>query len=148
MYAARAGLSCCVRVDAAMCCLSLLRVVWIGRVASQLVASGGYVAYKSFELLATPAAMLPNLPYATVTASVGTKKNDDGSIPITVKTTHTALFVGLTTAAHGRFSRNFFLMSASGAFGGQATVDFVPFGELDLETLTSTLRVEHVRSYL
>jgi hypothetical protein len=92
--------------------------------------------------------MLPNLPYATVTASVGTKKNDDGSIPITVKTTHTALFVGLTTAAHGRFSRNFFLMSASGAFGGQATVDFVPFGELDLETLTSTLRVEHVRSYL
>ena len=50
---------------------------------------------------------------------------------------------GLTTAAHGRFSDNFFIMGAT-----TRTVNFVSFGDLDLAALSKTLRVEHVRTYL
>ena len=53
-----------------------------------------------------------------------------------------ALFATLTTLAHGRFSDNAFLLLPVGK-----TVQFVPFGELDLDTLKSTLRVEHVATY-
>ena len=105
--------------------------------------SSNTVVYSSFELLATPAAMMGNLPKATVTVHVGEPAQDGSSVNITVNADGAALFVGLTTAAHGRFSRNFFVMKK-----GQTTVDFVPFGELDVATLKATLRVEHVRSYL
>ena len=94
-------------------------------------------------MLSTPAAMLGALPNATVTATVGTPAADGSSVPITVSADAVALFVGLTTAAHGRFSRNFFVMSA-----GSTVVDFVPFGALDDAALKATLRVEHVRNHL
>ena len=101
------------------------------------------VVYSSFELLATPGAMMGDLPRATVTVHVGAAASDGSAVSITVDADGAALFVGLTTAAHGRFSRNFFIMAK-----GQTTVDFLPFGALDLATLKATLRVEHVRSHL
>jgi hypothetical protein len=52
-------------------------------------------------------------------------------------------YVVLTTLAHGRFSDNAFLL-----LPGNTIVTFVPFAPLDLPTLTSTLRVEHVAQYL
>ena len=105
----------------------------------------GATAYSSFELLAAPSAMLPSLPAAPgVAVAVGAPAPDGSSVPVTVTTAGTALFVGLTTAAHGRFSDNFFILAA----GGQRVVHFLPFGELDVATLKATLRVEHVRSYL
>ena len=110
---------------------------------TQLLSADGTVQYSSFELLSTPADMLDALPNATVTASVGTPSADGSSVPVTVSADGAALFVGLTTAAHGRFSRNFFIMPQ-----GQVSVDFIPFGMLDTATLTATLRVEHVRSYI
>ena len=64
-------------------------------------------------------------------------------VPITVEADGAALFVGLTTAAHGRFSRNFFVMAK-----GKLEILFIPFGALDVATLNATLRVEHVRSHL
>ena len=100
-------------------------------------------AYSSFELLTTPAAMLAALPKAAVTVAVGTPLPDGSSVPITVSADGAALFVGLTTAAHGRFSRNFFILPK-----GQAILSFVPFGKLDTATLKATLRVEHVRSHV
>ena len=111
-----------------------------------LSGSNNAVVYSSFELLATPAAMMGNMPKATVTAHVASaaaSRADGSSVSITVDADGAALFVGLSTAAHGRFSRNFFVMAK-----GQTTVDFLPFGELDLATLKATLRVEHVRSHL
>mgnify|MGYP000567541874 CR=1 FL=1 len=62
----------------------------------------------------------------------------DGVVTIEITTTApVALFVVLTTAAHGRFSDNAFP-----TFGGWAVVEFHPFGELDLDLLRETLRVE------
>ena len=103
----------------------------------------GTVMYSSFELLSTPASMLAALPKATITASVGAPAADGSSVPITLSADAAALFVGLTTAAHGRFSRNFFIVA-----GGEVMVEFIPFGLLDVAVLKATLRVEHVRSYL
>jgi hypothetical protein len=105
----------------------------------------GATVYSSFELLATPAALLPALPAAPrVDAAVGAPAPDGSSVPVTVSASGTALFVTLTTAAHGRFSENFFILAA----GAQRVVDFLPFAALDVATLKATLRVEHVRSYL
>lgn len=98
--------------------------------------------YSSFELLATPADMLSALPNVTVGARVGIPAAN-GSVPIEVTADGVALFVGLTTAAQGRFSRNFFVMEK-----GRVWVSFIPFGVLDIAILQSTLRVEHVRTYL
>ena len=47
------------------------------------------------------------------------------------------------SAAHGRFDDNFFIMPA-----GERVVHFLPFGQLDVEALRATLRVEHVRMYV
>eukprot|EP01047_Picozoa_sp_COSAG01_P000933 COSAG01_NODE_19_length_39011_cov_38.134968_7_plen_232_part_00 len=117
------------------------------RTVSDVDASKAVTAYSSFELLSTPADMLAALPKANVSASVGdpTAFHDSAppTVPITLRADGVALFVGLTTAANGRFSRNFFIMPE-----GQMSVDFIPFGNLDLPTLKTTLRVEHVRSYL
>lgn len=110
---------------------------------TELSLADGTVQYSSFELLATPAAMLGALPKATVSATVGSPSGDGTSVPVTVSADGAALFVGLTTAAHGRFSRNFFIMPQ-----GQVVVEFIAFGALDTATLKATLRVEHVRGYL
>ena len=110
---------------------------------TSLESAAGETVYSSFELLAPPAAMLPALPVATVAAVVGAPAPDGASVNVTVTASDAALFVGLTTAAHGRFEPNFFVMAR-----GQATVAFLPFGALDVATLASTLRVEHVRTYV
>jgi hypothetical protein len=110
-----------------------------------LSAENDAIVYSSFELLATPAAMMSALPKAAVTASVGAPRaaGKGQIVPITVEADGAALFVGLTTAAHGRFSRNFFVMAK-----GKLEILFIPFGALDVATLNATLRVEHVRSHL
>jgi len=109
-----------------------------------LVDGTSTTTYTSFELLATPADMLHALPAdPAVVAVVGAAAPDGKSVPVTVSAAGTALFVGLTTAAHGRFSDNFFVLAE-----GQRVVQFLPFGALDVDTLKATLRVEHVRSYL
>ena len=50
----------------------------------------------------------------------------------------------LTTLANGRFSDNAFLMTPAKPL----TIQFVPFGDLDLAKLKASLRVEHVAAYL
>ena len=112
-------------------------------VITELLSDSDTIVYSSFELLDTPAAMMSALPKATVTATVGAPLPGQSLVPITVEADGAALFVGLTTAAHGRFSENFFVMAK-----GKIDISFIPFGRLDIDTLRATLRVEHVRSYL
>jgi hypothetical protein len=70
--------------------------------------------------------------------AVAEKANADGSIDIHVSTkVPVALYVTLTTAAHGRFSENAFEVLA-----GSKTVQFIPFGPLDRTSLVTSLRVE------
>ncbi len=82
------------------------------------------------------------LPNATVTVSVASSPNPDGTVNVTVSTDATAVYVTLTTLAAGRFSDNAFL-----AMPGDRVLTFIPFGDLTLDVLTSSIRVEHVAMY-
>jgi hypothetical protein len=55
----------------------------------------------------------------------------------------TALYVTLTTRAHGRFSDNAFAMPP-----GERQLTFVPLGTPDPKGLAASLRVEHLQPYL
>lgn len=93
-------------------------------------------------LLATPKAM--RLPAAEVTAVLAASPNAGGSHNVTVTANATALFVTLTTRAHGRFSDNFFVMAP-----GSRTVAFVPFPTFNgSQGLAESLRVEHLQQYM
>ena len=126
-------------------CLLLTSLSGSAGTAARSTGTGGgggpAAVYSSFELLDTPAALMPALPRAVVTFTIGVPQ-PDGSVPITVTSDAVALFVGLTTAAHGRFSRNYFI-----ALKGDTALDYLPFGVLDEATLRATTRIEHVMSY-
>jgi beta-galactosidase/beta-glucuronidase len=98
------------------------------------VSSGSTVVSKNEFALTTIHNM--KLPKPNVTYLV----SPNGQITLT--TDQTAVYVTLTTQAQGRFSDNFFLMTP-----GRTTVSFIPFGPLDINTLTSTLRIEHAQLY-
>ena len=51
-----------------------------------------------------------------------------------------AVYVMLTTAAHGRFSDNCFLLV------GERYIDFIPFMDNQEEALRTTTRVEHLHA--
>lgn len=102
--------------------------------------SAGDVIVDNFELLTDPFAM--TLPAANVTFSIGAT-SPDGTVPITLSTDKTALFVTMTTLAQGRFSDNAIFMSPE-----QPTiVSFIPWAPLDSALLASSLRVEHLATY-
>jgi beta-mannosidase len=105
-----------------------------------VTTSSGATVDSDVVLLTVPSSM--KLPAATVTFSIGAP-HPDSTVPITVSSTATALFVTLTTLAQGRFSDNAFLLPP-----GAKTISFIPFGTLDLPTLQSSTRVEHVRTYI
>jgi hypothetical protein len=69
----------------------------------------------------------------------------DGSVPITISASAPALFVSLTTAAHGHFSENSFLVQSARI---PKTVHFLPSKEVafDLNVLKKTLRIEDLAS--
>lgn len=93
----------------------------------------------NFELLAP--LWKVQLPPTTVTAAVGAPAAD-GTVPITLTASATALFVHLTTLAQGRFSDNSLIL-----LPGNTVVSFLPWGPLDVGLLTTSLRVEHVKMY-
>ena len=102
-------------------------------------AADGSPIVDNFELLAP--LWRVQLPPATVTAAVGAPAAD-GSVPITLAASATALFVHLTTLAQGRFSDNSLILRP-----GSTAVSFIPWAPLDLALLTTSLRVEHVQMY-
>ena len=83
------------------------------------------------------------LPAATVTFVIAPAPNADGSVNITLSSTHVAAYVTLTTLAAGRFSDNsFFIVPPT-----STVVQFIPFGTLNNSKLVASLRVEHVAMY-
>ena len=84
------------------------------------------------------------LSKAKVAFKVASAASADGSVAITLTTDKVAVYVTLTTLANGRFSDNAFLLLPSKPM----QVDFVPFGALDMATLTKSLRVEDVSAYM
>jgi len=101
--------------------------------------SGGGVVSSHVLPLVTPNRM--TLPKADVTFTV--KQDTSGGADITLSTNAVAIYATLTTEANGRFSENSILL-----LPGQRMVKFMPFGSLDLQKLTSTLRVEHAQQYI
>jgi beta-mannosidase len=110
----------------------------------QLTTSTNTVLSYNTILLAPPY-QLSGLTNFTVMVSVASKPNPDQTVTITLTKNSPALglYVTLTTAANGRFSDNSFLMTTN-----VATVQYIPFSTLDLPTLTSTIRVEHLGNYV
>ena len=53
------------------------------------------------------------------------------------------MYATFTTLAHGRFSDNAILL-----LPGATTIQFIPFGALQIDALRTSLRVEHVATYL
>jgi len=100
----------------------------------KVVNQDGSVASSNVLALTPPANM--TLPKANVKFTVGT----DGTVTIT--TDAVAAYVTLTTEADGRFSENVLLLVP-----GNKAVKFIPFGTLDINKLTTTLRVEHAQQY-
>jgi hypothetical protein len=96
------------------------------------------------EIPLVPPMAMQQLPVAAVSAASDTAPNPDGTFDVTLATNATALYVTLTTAAHGRFSDNFFAMPANSS----RVVQFVPFSTFDIATLAPSLRVEHLQMYL
>ena len=92
--------------------------------------------------LVPPKAM--RLHAAVVAATLTPVPNTDGTFDVTLSATATALYITLTTLAHGRFSDNFFAMGA----GSKRTIQFVPFSTFNLSMLAPSLRVEHLQMYL
>ena len=85
---------------------------------------------------------LPRAP--AVSFIVAPAPRADGLVDIAVTTNALAAFVTLTTLAQGRFSDNAFFLPP-----GTVTVQYVPFGDTtDYDALVSTLRIEHVASYM
>lgn len=80
---------------------------------------------------------------AHVSFSLAEAPNADGSVDIAVTTDAFAAYVTLTTLAQGRFSDNAFCMQP-----GTQTIRYIPFGDVDYDTLASSLRVEHAAAYM
>lgn len=100
--------------------------------------AGGLLA-ENFVLLAQTSALA--LPASTVTFAIGAPAAD-GTVPITLTASATALFVTLTTLAQGRFSDNALLLSP-----GDTAISFIPWSGFDAALLASSLRVEHLGTY-
>ena len=102
--------------------------------------SSNHTVHENLIPLTSPEKM--RLLPANVTATVS-------GLTVTVSTDLPALWVVLTTAAHGRFEDNAFLLRGGedGGGGGSRTLEFIPFLPEQEEVLRKTLRVEHVAQH-
>jgi len=115
---------------------------------ARCMTAGGMLLSVNEIPLAPPSRM--RLPVAAVTAKVAPAHNDDGSVDVRLESDKTALYITLTTLAHGRFSRNAFAMAALGPAPAVTVVQFLPFGtkKADIKLLSESLRVEHLQENL
>jgi beta-mannosidase len=105
--------------------------------------TAGSLVSSNLVLYAPPVYL--SLPAANVAFNVASAPNADGTVDVTVTTDAPALFVTLTTLAQGRFSDNAFLLLP----GDPRVIQYIPFvSPTDIDVLTTTVRVEHVASYL
>ena len=108
-----------------------------------VTGSTGQVLSTNMMPLALPAAL--NLPAATVTHTVAKMAAGAHSVDVTLRSDQTAVFVWLTTAEHGRFTDNSFMLLP----GKPVTVQFLSFLEAGTSSaaVESSLRVEHLAMY-
>jgi len=97
----------------------------------------GTIMSQNIVTLALPKDL--HLPKANITAVVESSEpsiDGDGSFLIRVSSDVPALYVTLTTLAHGRFSEQAFLLNT------ETSIRFIPFVDGQLDALKASLRVE------
>jgi len=104
-----------------------------------VTSHSGTVISENVVPLTTPAKM--SLPSAHITFTI--ERNGEGGADIVLSTNDVAVYATLTTKAAGRFSENAILL-----LPGKKMIKFIPFGHMNFNLLTATLRVEHVQQYL
>jgi len=104
--------------------------------------SDGAVVSTNPVLFAPPKRL--QLPRANVKFTLSGGAADGANPSIAVSADAVALYVTFTTLAQGRFSDNAFLLLP----GADRTIEFLPFEDFDFVELQSSLRVEHVASYM
>ena len=111
--------------------------------SSRANAGGQFLLGDNLLPLSKPSAF--KLPAAAVTATVASVDEENGTASITLisESKGVALYVWLSTLAHGRFEDNGFML-----LPGTATLDFIAFGSLDSQSLQASLRVEHLGEHL
>ena len=97
---------------------------------------------RNFNLFLPPKS-LTALPDARINLTIG-EANAHGRVPITLRSSRTALYVTMTTLAAGRFERNTFMLHA----GTPTVVEFLPWAGFDEAVLRRSLRVESLASYM
>ena len=86
-----------------------------------------------------------NLQPASITHAVKAAPAGSSSVDVTLTSDHAAIFVWLTTAEHGRFTDNAFVLLP----GAPITVTFLSFLDegTSSDAVAATLRVEHLAMY-
>eukprot|EP01052_Picozoa_sp_SAG31_P023628 SAG31_NODE_1960_length_6804_cov_3.421626_1_plen_241_part_00 len=105
--------------------------------------AGGSPVSRNMLPLTLPASM--KLPPADVTHTIKEAATASNEVQITLMADKTALFVWLTTAEHGRFSDNAFVLRP----GEPVTVSFISFlpEGSSSSALERSLRIEHLAMY-
>ena len=96
----------------------------------------------NFNLFLPPKS-LTALPDARINITIG-EATARGRVPITLRSSRTALYVTMTTLAAGRFQRNAFMLHAD----TPTVVEFLPWAGFDEAVLRRSLRVESLASYM
>jgi hypothetical protein len=106
---------------------------------------GTTVLSNNVILLTTPGNMTGLARNPTVSLTVAPSPSSDGSVAITVTTDKTLLYFTMTTLAAGRFNDNAVLL-----LPGTTTFNFIPVinNPVDMQLLTSSIRYEHVATYM
>ena len=95
-----------------------------------------------------PPKLVTGLKRAEIAFEIGDSNPLTGVVPITVRSSVTALWVVLSTLVEGRFSDGAFMLHANQS----RSIDFLPWGDLSGEVvvaeLKKSLRVESLSSYL
>ena len=101
------------------------------------------VASTNVNLLVPPKD-ITSLPRARINITIGELDLTSGQVPITLWSTHVALYVTMTTLASGRFSDNAFMLYANST----EIISFIAWEDFDLNVLRQSLRVESLSDYL
>jgi hypothetical protein len=120
-------------------------------ILSVKVASSGNIVDVHGEVVVStnvngfvPPKDITSLPRARINITIGELDLTSGKVPITLYSTHVALYVTLTTLAPGRFSDNAFMLHANST----EVINFIVWEDFDINLLRQSLRVESLSDYL
>jgi hypothetical protein len=108
--------------------------------------TSGTIVMKDNAFLRTVPKDIPGLKHP-VSIAIAVSQSSDGTAMVTLESDFVALYVTLTTVAQGRFSDNALHLRPH----LKHVIEFLPLKHgppVDFQELTSTLRVEHLGSYI